>query len=378
MADFIDVANFMDDIASWLIPGAACVIYHQGKQVFRHQAGYADVAEKTPILPDTLFNLYSASKLITCTAALQLFEKGKFLLTDPVAEYLPEFGDMAVRKTVEGREELVKAETPITVGHLFSMTAGLDYDLETPAIQKVREQTAGACPTREVMKAIAQQTLSFEPGTHWQYSLCHDVLGGLVEVVSGKRFGEYLKEHIFEPVGMNRTSFAFDKEVEQKMASQYIYRDELGRYEQIGKENCFRLGHDYESGGAGLISCTDDYGRFVNALCNDGKTAGGEQILSRATIDLMRLNHLGKTALPDFNWPHLQGYGYGLGVRTMIDRARGGALSPVGEFGWDGAAGAYALIDVENRLAVFYMQHMMNGKHPYIHPRLRNIIYHCL
>lgn len=228
------------------------------------------------------------------------------------------------------------------------------------------------------MKAIAQQTLSFEPGTHWQYSLCHDVLGGLIEVVSGKNFGDYLKESIFEPVGMKDTSFTFNQEVEKRMASQYIYQDESGRYEQISKHNCFRIGTDYESGGAGLISCTEDYGLFVNALCNDGVTASGERIISRATIDLMRLNHLCETALPDFNWAHLTGYGYGLGVRTMIDRAKGGSLSPVGEFGWDGAAGSYALIDVDNRLGVFYMQHMKNGKHPYIHPRLRNIVYQCL
>lgn len=378
MAEFQDVARFLDDISTWLIPGADCIIYHKGKQVFRHQAGYADVEAKTPLTSDHLFFLYSASKMITCTAALQLFERGKFLLTDPVSAYLPEFSDMTVLRQTDGKTEQVKAKNQITVGQLFSMTAGLNYELDTPEIRAVREKTDGKCPTREVVKAIAEQPLSFEPGTHWQYSLCHDVLGALIEVVSGQQFGQYLQEHIFDPLGMRRTGFAYDSVVESKMAQQYEYKDELNRYVRVELKNRFRLGSEYESGGAGLISCADDYILFANALCNGGSSAAGERILSRRTIDLMRTNHLDAVSMQDFDWPHLTGYGYGLGVRTMVDRARGGSLGPVGEFGWDGAAGAYALVDPENQIAVFYIQHMLNGKHPYIHPRLRNIVYQCL
>ena len=360
MSNFQDVAAFLDDIASWLIPGADCIVYKNGKQVFRHQTGYADVETKTPIAPGMLFNMYSATKLSTCTAALQLLERGKFLLTDPVAAYLPEFSDMTVACKIDGKEEIVKAKRPVTVGQLFSMTAGLDYELDTPEVRAVQERTGGACPTREVVKAIAKRPLSFEPGTHWQYSLCHDVLGALVEVVSGQRFGEYLREHIFEPAGMKHTGFERNAEIEANMASQYEYDEAARCYKNVGKANRFRLGSEYESGGAGLISCADDY------------------VLSHAAIDLMRTNQLDETAMQDFDWPHLVGYGYGLGVRTMVDKAKSGSLGPVGEFGWDGAAGVYMLVDPENRLAVFYMQHMLNGQHPYIHPRLRNIVYQCL
>lgn len=378
MSNFQDVTAFLDDIASWLIPGADCIIYRDGKQVYRHQTGYADVETKTPIAPGMLFNMYSATKLSTCTAVMQLLERGKFLLSDPVAAYLPEFSDMAVACKIEGKEEIVRAKRPVTVGHLLSMTAGLDYELDTPEVQAVRERSGGACPTREVVKAIAKRPLSFEPGTHWQYSLCHDVLGALVEEVSGQRFGAYLREHIFEPAGMYHTGFERNAEIEASMASQYEYDEAAKCYKNVGKSNRYRLGSEYESGGAGLISCADDYVLLVNALCNGGVAATGERILSRAAIDLMRTNQLDAVALQDFDWPHLVGYGYGLGVRTMIDKAKSGSLGPVGEFGWDGAAGVYMLIDPENRLAVFYMQHMLNGQHPYIHPRLRNIVYQCL
>ena len=140
----------------------------------------------------------------------------------------------------------------------------------------------------------------------------------------------------------------------------------------------FRLGSEYESGGAGLISSVDDYIKFANVLCNKGKTQKGEKILSECTIDLMRTNHLDKTSMKDFNWIQMRGYGYGLGVRTMIDKAKGGSLSSIGEFGWGGAAGTYAMIDPENEITVFYAQHMLNNQEPYVHPRIRNIVYQCL
>jgi CubicO group peptidase (beta-lactamase class C family) len=376
---FKELESFLDYITAWRIPGADCAVFHKNKPVFRYSAGYADVKSKKPVTANNLYNLYSTSKVITCVAALQLFEKGKFLMTDPIWEYLPEFKEMYIQKAREdGQTELVKADSSIKVRDLFTMTAGLTYDLNTLSIQAVKENTDNKCPTREIVKAIAKGPLVFEPGTHWNYSLCHDVLGGLVEVVSGKKFSKYLDENIFEPLEMMNTGFYLTDEKKQRMATQYRFDDETNIAVEVPVTNEYIPGSEYESGGAGLISSVDDYMKFANALCNKGKSPNGERILSQHAIDLMKTNHLDDTCMKEFNWIQMSGYGYGLGVRTMIDKAKGGSLSPVGEFGWPGAAGAYVLIDQDNDVAVFYAQHMLNSQEPYVHPRIRNIVYNCL
>ena len=377
--NFKGLETFLDDITKWRIPGAECAVYYRNKPVFRYSAGYADIKSKKPITADNLYNLYSTSKVITCTAALQLFEKGKFLMTDPISEYLPEFNEMYIQKKIEnGENELVKAENSIKIQDLFTMSAGLTYNINSVSIQAVKETTQNKCPTRDIVKAIANDPLMFEPGTHWNYSLCHDVLGGLVEVISGKKFSEYLVENIFKPLEMKDTGFYLTDEKKQRMATQYRFDEIPNSATEVSLTNDYKFGSEYESGGAGLISSVDDYIKFANALCNKGKAQNGEKILSRHTIDLMRTNHLDETLLKDFNWIQMSGYGYGLGVRTMIDKAKGGSLSPVGEFGWGGAAGTYVMIDPDNGVAVFYAQHMLNSQEPYVHPRIRNIVYDCL
>lgn len=377
--NFKELEAFLEYITKWRIPGADCAIYHKNKPVFRYSAGYADVKSKKPITPDNLYYLYSTTKVITCTAALQLFEKGKFLMTDPVWEYLPEFKEMYIQKTAEnGVAELVKAGKSIEIRDLFTMSAGLTYDLNTPSIKAVKKKTDNKCPTRDIVKAIAKDPLMFEPGTHWNYSLCHDVLGGLIEVVSGKKLSEYLDENIFKPLEMKDTGFYLTDEKKQRMATQYSFDDEKNIAAAIPWTNEYKFGSEYESAGAGLISSVDDYIKFANTLCNKGKSPNGERILAKRTVDLMRTNHLDETSLKDFNWIQFRGYGYGLGVRTMIDKAKGGSLGPVGEFGWGGAAGAYLLIDPENEVALFYIQHMLNNQEPYVQPRIRNIVYSSL
>jgi len=371
--------SLLDDITQWRIPGCDCAVFHKNQTVFRYSAGYADVKTKTPISSENLFNLYSASKVITCTAALQLFEQGKFLLNDPLSDYLPEFKELWIRTKIEnGTTRLVKAKNSIRIRDLFTMSAGLTYDLNTKSIEEVKHQTQNRCPTREIMKAIAKEPILFEPGTQWNYSLCHDVLGGLIEVVSGKRFGDYLAENLFTPLGMKDTGFCLTEENLPRMATQYRFEEEKNVAVEIPITNTYKLGSEYESGGAGLISSVDDYIKFANAMCHGGKAPNGERILSAKTIDLMRMNFLDERSMNNFNWVQMSGYGYGLGVRTLIDPVKGGSLSPIGEFGWGGAAGAYVLIDPENELALFYAQHLLNNQEPFVHPRIRNTMYASL
>jgi len=376
--DFKPLAQFIDSITSWRIPWAEVVVMHRNETVFRYRKGYANLEEKLPIDDRRIFNLYSLTKIMTCTAALQLVEKGAMLLSDPISLYLPEYAEMTVQTILpNGEFAMENAERPITVRDLFTMSAGFSYDLEVPSFQDVIERTNGRVPTRDFAAALAKEPLLFEPGTRWNYSLCHDILAALVEVVDGRRFGSYIRDEITGPLGMNDTGFDLTEEQRTRLAPQYEFSDELNR--PLRKDgNGYRIGSEFESGGAGLLSTVSDYILFLNALTHRGTSPKGVRILSPASVELMRTDHLTEHMRSDFSWEHLDGYGYGLGVRTLVSKSRSGSLSPLGEFGWSGAAGCLAIIDPDSQLTVMYAQHLLNNQEPYVHPRLKNIVYACL
>jgi CubicO group peptidase (beta-lactamase class C family) len=376
--DFKPLASFIDRITSWRIPWAEVLVMHQNDTVFRYRNGYANLEEQTPIGDGAIFNLYSMTKIMTCVAALQLVERGLMLLSDPVSDYLPEYTEMTVKKTLSnGEVRLEKATRAITVRDLFTMTAGFSYDIGSPSIQQAVQSTHGQLPTREFAKALAKEPLLFEPGTQWNYSMCHDVLGALVEVVSGRRFGTYLQEEITGPLGMNDTAFDLNTEQQARLIPQYAYDDELEKAVRMDG-NGFRVGTELESGGAGLLSTVSDYALFLNALTGRGTSPEGVRILSQASVELMRTDHLNDLTRGDYSWDQMGGYGYGLGVRTHVFKSGSGSLSPLGEFGWSGAAGCMAIIDPDSELTVMYAQHLLNSQEPYVQPRLRNVVYSCL
>ncbi|MCR2803892.1 serine hydrolase domain-containing protein [Paenibacillus soyae] len=376
--DFKPLASFLDRMTSWRIPWAEVLVMHRNDTVFRYRSGFVDLEKQTPIDEGRIINIYSMTKIMTCVAAMQLVEKGAMLLNDPISAYLPEYAEMNVKKKLpDGEVVLEKAERPITVRDLFAMTAGFSYDLGAPSLKEAVERTNGKLPTRAFAEALAKEPLHFEPGTRWNYSLCHDVLAALVEVVDGRRFGAYLRDEITGPLGMNDTAFDLTDEQRSRLAPQYAFNDELGkavRYDANG----FRIGTEFESGGAGLLSTVSDYVKFLNALTNLGTSPEGVRILSPAAVNLMRTDHLTDATRGDYSWEQLNGYGFGLGVRTHISPAGSGALSPVGEFGWSGAAGCMAIIDPASELTVMYAMHMLNSQEPFVQPRLRNIVYSCL
>ncbi|MDR6716905.1 serine hydrolase domain-containing protein [Paenibacillus sp. 2003] len=376
--DFKPLASFIDRITSWRIPWAEVLVMHRNDTVFHYRNGYANLEEKTPIGDGAIFNLYSMTKIMTCVAGLQLVEKGEMLLSDPLSDYLPEYAEMTVKKTMaNGEIRLEKATRAITVRDLFTMTAGFSYDVGCPSIQEAVKSTDGTLPTRDFARALANEPLLFEPGTHWNYSMCHDVLGALVEVVSGKRFGTYLRDEITGPLGMNDTAFNLNDEQQKRLIPQYAYNDELEKAVRMDG-NGFRVGTELESGGAGLLSTVSDYALFLNALTGRGTSPEGVRILSQASVELMRTDHLNEMTRGDYSWDHMYGYGYGLGVRTHISKADSGSLSPLGEFGWSGAAGCMAIIDPDSELTVMYAQHLLNSQEPYVQRRLRNVVYSCL
>lgn len=244
------------------------------------------------------------------------------------------------------------------VRHLFTMSAGLDYNLNSNAILDTIENNPNS-GTLEIVNSLPQNPLAFEPGEKFKYSLCHDVLAAVVETVSGVRFSEYLEKNIFLPLGMTDTGFTFSENKKDRLAA--LYRCyERGKYESIPQNNMFQLTENYESGGAGLYSTVDDYILFADAMANEGVGLSGNRILKRETIDLMRTEQLSNYSVDSkFTCAAGPGYGYGLGVRTLIDKSEG-QRSSIGEFGWDGAAGSYVMIDPTNKLSIFFAMHVMN------------------
>lgn len=387
--DFQAMRELMDRLTSWRIPGNAAKVYLGGQEVFSYQSGYADLETGEKMTTEHLLNIYSCSKPATVTAALQLYEKGLFLLDDPLYEFLPEFREMTV-KSPDGM--LKKAQNPVTLRHLFTMTSGMNYNCSVPAFDKARELTDGKMDTRSVIRCLAEEPLDFEPGTRWQYSLSHDVLAAVVEVISGKRFSTYMKENVFDPLGVY--AVYHNDEVQDKMAQLYRYenseetnavalqsragKQDDGKAVKVSKMQHGVFGCDYDSGGAGVTTSVSEYAKFCAALANRGLGLNGERILAPGTVELLKTNQLTELQRKSMTWDQLKGYGYGLGVRTLIDKAQSGSVGDLGEFGWGGAAGASIYIDTERNLACFYAHHMLNPQESYYQPRVRNVLYKCL
>ena len=354
-------------------PGCSMIVFKDHEIIYRGKAGYNDINAKTPISYDNIVNIYSCSKVITCVAMLKLIGEGKVLFTDPLYKYIPEFKNVKVRHVKTNREiDLRAPKRHITILDLFTMSAGLDYDLNSAPIREVREKNNGACPTVETMTALAKKPLEFDPGEHYRYSLCHDMLGAVIEIVSGMSFGEYLKKNIFDPLEMKDTSFVLEDDKKDRLMCQYRYNAELGKAEMIDKSCPYKLGEGYESGGAGILSTLEDYATFIDALACGGVGRNGARIIIEEMLELMRENQFrDPVRTAEFARP---GYGYGLGVRTHFDRGLSLRPCPVGEFGWGGAAGSQMIIDPVNHLSMFYLQHMLGT--PYAPAdRIVNAIY---
>ena len=374
---FDDLRLFMDKRIEQLgLTGIDCVVWREHEEIFRHAAGFGDLEKKTKIAPGSLINIYSATKAITCVAAMQLVEKGHMLLTDPLYAYLPEYKNMLVKS---GTFVITPAKSHVRVVDLFTMTAGLTYELDTAQVAKMIEETDGDFDNRTFAKALAADPLMFEPGEGWNYSFCHDVLGALIEVVSGVGLGEYFRKHIFEPLGMRDAGFELDEDKKQRLVPQYSYDPATGAVTRITDECIGRKGKRHESGGGGLIMSAEDYILFADALACDGVGASGERIIAPASLDLMATNHLSGRPLEDFRkMAPARGFGYGLGVGVNFDPGASFSLAPVGAFTWGGVGGVQNIFDRKNKLSYFVSQHLFASPKHLLGPNMQNIIYSCI
>ncbi|MCR5118503.1 MAG: beta-lactamase family protein [Lachnospiraceae bacterium] len=371
--NFDQISAYLDSLLEKGIPSVDCIIYKDHKQIYRHMNGTCDAAKSKAVQADQRYLMFSMTKVQTMTAVMQLVEQGKLSLEDEVGKYLPAYRELKVKNG----DTAEKCRTTLKLWHLLSMQSGLDYDLERPGIVRVLKEKGPNAGTVELAESFTESPLLFEPGTHFQYSLSHDVAGAVIEVVSGMRFGEYLKKNIWEPLGMKDTFFAKpDNTGLERLAQQYIV-NENGIVPM--EQSCnYQFSENYESGGAGLVSSTGDYAKLGDALACGGESAEGVRILKPETVELIKKNLLCEAGIDDIaTTMGRRGYGYGCGMQVLMWPEKIGSIAPAGIFGWDGAAGSCIQMDTASKTSFVYVQHVRNCGMAYdtIHPTLRDMVF---
>ncbi len=352
------------------VAGLLTAVARRGKVVHFEALGYADVENQIPLSADTIFRLYSMTKPVTAVAVMILYEEGRFFLDDPVADYLPEFRDLKVW-TDKG---LVDAKQPLTIRHLLTHTGGISFFPfpEKPVSVMYREagviytKARETLSTEEYVRKIAELPLTSQPGEKWFYSESMEVLGRLMEVVSGQSYGEFLRHRIFEPLSMEDTAFYVPAEKSGRLARLYeagpdgkiVATDTLPPPDFIHRtiqQNRYTQPPSFESGGTGLVGTAADYLRFSQMLLNQGEL-DGVRILSPTTVRLILSNHLG----PEFGERPLayidpsaaQGKGLGFGFCGLVvtNAIAAGIAGSDGQYSWGGAASTDFWIDPEQKL----------------------------
>ena len=363
------------------IAGCSAKIIRGGETLFQGSFGYADIEKQKPMDDSTIFPIASMSKVITVAGIMRLYEQGLFKLWDPVSEYLPGFKHPTIAlEKLDGGYEIVPAKGEVTLRQLFTMTSGVPYAGNDTAAARIQKEKGEAYmaehgtvpPTVEYCNLVGGLPLAFEPGEKWMYGFSIDVLGAVIEVLSGKTLGEYLKETIFDPLGMKDTGFFVPPEKQSRAAILYHIREGMkpdGRTYPSEKPI-------FESGG-GLFSTVEDYSRFAQMLLRGG-TLDGERILGRKTIELISRDHLTPQQQATHSWDTQRGYGYGLGVRVMTNPEIADINGSVGEWGWDGAFGNWFCVDPKENLTCVYLTTNLPGDHYRFIPKLMASMYASL
>jgi CubicO group peptidase (beta-lactamase class C family) len=370
------------DVAANKIPGAVLLVARHGQVAWFDAVGKLDPANGTPMPRDGIFRIYSMSKPITTVAAMMLVEDGRMKLDDPVSMYLPEFASLKVGVEKPGTDgkpvlDTVPARRPITVYDLMRHTSGLTYGFFGPGLVKEAYNAAklhdGDPTNAEFSQRLAQLPLAYQPGTTWDYSYSTDILGRVVEVVSGQTLYQFEKQRLLDPLGMKDTSFYVNDAARQQRIAEPLASD---RSFGVGAEfNDPRVVQKAESGGGGMVSTAADYARFLQMLLNGG-TLDGKRYLGSRTLAFMVSDHSNGGAGITPGSLYLPGPGYGFGLGFAVRRADGEAPFPAaaGEFYWGGAGGTYMWVDPANDLFVVLM--LQSPKYR-VHYRslVRNMIY---
>ena len=372
------LSRFVD---SGEIAGCAVRVMRNDEVAFEGSFGYADIGKKVPMSSEnTIFAIASMSKVVTVAGIMQLYERGLFKMWDPVSKFLPGFKNPKVAKEKpDGSCEITDAKGEVTMRQLFTMTSGVPYGWADTAAGRIRiekekefaAQNPGRMPGNvEYSNLVGRLPLAFEPGERWMYGFSIDVLGAVVEVLTGKTLGEYLRENIFDPLGMKDTGFFVPAGKQDRVATLYKINEGM-----IPENRQFPSAKpDFESGGGGLFSTVRDYSRFAQALLHGG-TLDGVRILGRKTVELISTDHLTPEQRLGDSWETQRGYGYGLGVRVMTNPELAGINGSAGEWGWDGAFGNWFCVDPKENLTCVYLTTNLPGDHYRFVPKLMASMY---
>lgn len=368
------------DIAAKKIPGAVVLVARGGKIAYFDAFGVQDPATGAAMAKDSLFRIYSMTKPITTVAAMMLVEEGRLPLETPLAALIPAFKNMKVAVEKPGADgapaqvDMVPAARPITVQDLMRHTSGLTYGFFGDSAAKrayvAAKIDAGAVSSAEFVEAIAKMPLGFQPGSTWDYSYSTDVLGRVVEIVSGKSLGTFFKERILDPLGMTDTAFYVTDPAKQPRIAEPLPDDRA-----IGTIDMFdpRIKRDAEPGGQGLVGTASDYARFLQMLLNGGEL-DGKRYLSPETLAFMTSDHLGPAVDRGKLYLPGPGYSFGLGFAVRMEEGLAAFPSNRGEYYWGGAGGTYFWVDPKADMFVVFMMQSPKQRLPY-RSILRNIIY---
>lgn len=373
-----------DAIADGTTAGVSILVRKNGEELFYDEQGYANIEGKKPIQRDTIFRLYSMTKIMTSISAMILMEQGKLDLVQPVAELLPGYDKLRV----ENNGAIMEAQMPMRVLDLLNMTSGFTYGDEKTIggrqtlayIEECEKRmfTENAVTTQEFAEHLGSIPLAFEPDSSWCYSLSADVLGAVIEKAGGMRLGDFMKNYIFDPLGMKDTDFWVPEEKQSRLAASYesLGNGEILPYEgnHLIIDNRMRERPSFESGGAGLVSTIDDYARLAQMLLNDGQL-DGVRIMAPQTARFLRSGDLSdRQKLDQRNWEGLTGFTYSHLMRRCLDPGQASGLARKDEYGWDGWLGCYFANFPNEQVTLLLMQQRKDSGVIPLTRKIRNVL----
>jgi CubicO group peptidase (beta-lactamase class C family) len=378
--------NYVDD---GKLPFGNVVVMRKNKVAYSHLYGLRDVEKENPAIEDGLYRIYSMSKLITTVVAMSLFESGELMLDDPISMYIPRFLNQKVYLSGGfDQMELTDLDTPMTIHHLMNHTSGLTYGAFDPgpigrAMRKAKIDFGDTKETIEkLVNRLAETPLCFQPGTRWQYGVSTDVLGRIIEVITGKSLETVFKERVFDPLKMSDTFFSVPDDKVNRFCALYAKTNEnLLKKLEDAENSRFRNPVFMNSGGGGLVSSMNDYIRFIEMIRGLGKL-DGVRVLGRKTVAFMMRNHLpgdmASMGQKTFSEMPMTGIGFGLGGAVLLDPVKAQILGSEGEFTWGGVASTAFWIDPVEEISVVFMTQLIPSSTYPIRRELRVLVYQAL
>lgn len=377
-----DLDRLLQGFVDGGLPGCSLQISQRGKTLYEGYFGYADLQTKEPVTKQSIFRQASMSKIPLYVTMMMLYERGKFLLTDPISNFFPEWEHMKkFVKKANGSLAIVDTDGPITISDVLSMKCGLPYcnsDAPTDNRTLASMQEAmrplwekGHYTNREQIAAISKAVLACEPGTQWIYGFSSELAAGIIEAVCGKSIDDVFQELLFDPLGMENTRSHFFGDIQSRMVKLYAKGQDGTLQETASALDRKHLpGEENETGWARIFSNGNDFTKLMQMLANGG-VHEGRRIMGRKTIDMMRANGLPQL----FDDVYNAGYGYGYGVRTLVDKEKGNHNGSIGAFGWTGGFGTWCEADPEDGVSIVYMHNMIPNEERYYHLRMRTVAY---